>query len=202
MLKRNHPLNYEKCLLEALQNLEKDPTLSIAKGADHRGVTVTTVRDRKNKGVQNSKSVHQYECLLSSAQEDVLVKWALFQDDMGIPPCQELLREKAEAILHITNPDINIGKQWIERFMKHHKELQMKFTQRLDCQRAAARNSKIMEKHFRIFKKAVADYKVLTDNIWNMHEKGFLMGLASKARVICRQGRKNPRYTCNGNKDL
>src|SRR5437667_396901 len=28
-----------------------------------------------------------------------------------------------------------------------------------------------------------------------MDEKGFLMGLASKARVICRQGRKNPRYT-------
>ena len=84
---------------------------------------------------------------------------------MGIPPCQELLREKAEAILHITNPDVNIGKQWIERFMKCHKELQMKFTQRLDCQRSAARNLKIMKKHFSIFKKAVADYKVLIDNI-------------------------------------
>ena len=165
MPKRNHPLDYEKRLLEALQDLEKDPTLSIAKAAGHRGVPATTVRDRKNKGAQNPKSAHQHECLLSSAQEDVLVKWALFQDDMGIPPCQELLREKAEAILHITNPDINIGKQWIERFMKHHKELQMKFTQRLDCQRAAAGNPKIMEKHFSIFKKAVADYKVLIDNI-------------------------------------
>ena len=62
----------------------------------------------------------------------------------------------------------------------------MKFTQRLDHQRAAAGNPKIMEKYFSIFKKVVADYKVLTDNIWNMDEKGFLMGLASKARVICR----------------
>ena len=110
MPKRNHSLDYEKRLLEALQDLEKDPTLLIAKAAGHRGVPATTVRDRKNKGAQNPKSAHQHECLLSSAQEDVLVKWALFQDDMGIPPCQELLREKAEAILHITNPDINIGK--------------------------------------------------------------------------------------------
>ena len=110
MSKRNHPLNYEKCLLEALQDLEKDPTLSIAKAVGHRGVPATTVRDRKNKGAQNPKSAHQHECLFSSAQEDVLVKWALFQNDMGIPPRQELLREKAEAILHITNPDINIGK--------------------------------------------------------------------------------------------
>ena len=49
--------------------------------------------------------------------------------------------------------------------MKCHKELQMKFTQRLDYQRAAAGNPKIMEKHFSIFKKVVADYKVLIDNI-------------------------------------
>ena len=74
MPKRNHPLDYEKCLLEALQDLEKDPTLLIAKAVGHRGVLTTTVRDRKNKGVQNPKLVHQYECLLSSAQEDVLVK--------------------------------------------------------------------------------------------------------------------------------
>ena len=28
------------------------------------------------------------------------------------------------------------------------------------------------------------------------------MGLASKAKVICRQGRKNPRYTCDGSREL
>ena len=53
---------------------------------------------------------HTHEYLLLPAQEDVLVKWALFQDDMGIPPCQELLIEKAEAIIHPTNPDRKIGK--------------------------------------------------------------------------------------------
>ena len=35
-----------------------------------------------------------------------------------------------------------------------------------------------------------------------MNEKEFLMGLASKARVIYRQGRKNPRYICDGNREL
>jgi len=53
---------------------------------------------------------HTHEYLLSPAQEDVLVKWALFQDDMGIPPRQQLLIEKAEAIIHPTNPDRKIGK--------------------------------------------------------------------------------------------
>src|SRR5204862_79256 len=35
-----------------------------------------------------------------------------------------------------------------------------------------------------------------------MDKKGFLMRLASKAKVICRQDRKNSRYTCDGSREL
>jgi helix-turn-helix, Psq domain./Tc5 transposase DNA-binding domain. len=157
--------NREQNLQDALEDLRKDPTLSIRMVAGRRAVPESTLRDRRNKGRQTPISAHTHECLLSPAQEDILVKWALFQDDMGIPPRQELLIEKAEAILHLTNPSRKIGKCWIQRFMKRHKELQMRFTQRLDRQRAAAGNPKIMEKHFSIFKKAVKDYRVLNINI-------------------------------------
>ena len=200
--KRNHPPDYEQHLLQALEDLKQDPTLSIAKAAAHRAVPPSTLRDRKNRGMQNPTAAHQHDCLLSSTQEDILVKWALFQDDMGIPPRQELLKEKAEAILHLNNPDVRIGKRWVDRFMKCHPELQSRFSQRLDCQRAAAGNPKLMERHFSIFQKAVRDYKVETMNIWNMDEKGFLLGIANKVKVICRRGRKNPRYTCDGSREL
>src|SRR5216110_2000143 len=138
MPKRVLPPNYEQNLLDALEDLRKDPTLSIARAAGRRAVPASTLRDRKNKGRQTPKLAHTHECLLSPAQEDVLVKWALFQDDMGIPPHQELLIEKAEAIIHLNNPDVRIGKRWIDRFMKCYPELQSRFSQRLDCQRAAA----------------------------------------------------------------
>src|SRR3954447_20344884 len=96
MPKRVLPPNYEQNLLDALEDLKKDPTLSIARAAGRRAVPASTLRDRKNKGRQTPKLAHTHEYLLST-QEDVLVKWALFQDDMGIPPCQKLLIEKAEA---------------------------------------------------------------------------------------------------------
>ena len=35
-----------------------------------------------------------------------------------------------------------------------------------------------------------------------MDEKGFLMGLASKVKVIYKQGRKNSRYTCDSSREL
>src|SRR5881396_605984 len=103
--------DYEQHLLQALEDLKQDPTLSIVKAAAHRAVPPSTLRDRKNRGMQNPTAAHQYDCLLSSTQEDILVKWALFQDDMGIPSRQELLKEKAEAILHLNNPDVRIGKR-------------------------------------------------------------------------------------------
>jgi len=35
-----------------------------------------------------------------------------------------------------------------------------------------------------------------------MDEKGFMLGMALKVRVICRRGRRNPRYTQDGNREL
>ena len=32
--------------------------------------------------------------------------------------------------------------------------------------------------------------------------EGFLIGLATKAKVICRRGRRNPRYTYNSSREL
>ena len=35
-----------------------------------------------------------------------------------------------------------------------------------------------------------------------MDEKGFLLGQPLKVKVICRRGRKNPRYTQDGNREM
>src|SRR5579862_7740045 len=35
-----------------------------------------------------------------------------------------------------------------------------------------------------------------------MDEKGFLLRISAKCRVICRKGRKNPKYTQDSNREL
>jgi hypothetical protein len=35
-----------------------------------------------------------------------------------------------------------------------------------------------------------------------MDEKGFLLGVSAKCRVVCRRGRRNLKYTHDGNKEL
>jgi hypothetical protein len=44
--------------------------------------------------------------------------------------------------------------------------------------------------------------KIRSENIYNMDEKGFLLGQALKVKVICRKGRKNPRYSQDGNREM
>jgi len=40
------------------------------------------------------------------------------------------------------------------------------------------------------------------ENIYNMDEKGFVMGQAHKVKVIVRRGRRNPRYVQDGNREM
>ena len=46
------------------------------------------------------------------------------------------------------------------------------------------------------------EYKIKNINIWNIDKKGFLLGISAKYKVVCRKGRKNPKYTQDGNKKL
>ncbi len=44
--------------------------------------------------------------------------------------------------------------------------------------------------------------KAQLENIYNMDEKGFLLGLALKVRVICHRGRRNPWYSQDENWEM
>ena len=35
-----------------------------------------------------------------------------------------------------------------------------------------------------------------------MDEKGFLLGIALKVKVVCRKGRRNPHYSQDGNREM
>jgi hypothetical protein len=44
--------------------------------------------------------------------------------------------------------------------------------------------------------------QVKPENVYNMDEKGFVLGQALKCKVIVRAGRKNPRYVQDGNREM
>ena len=199
---RNKDPDYEDRLQAALKELSLKPSLSLPLIAGRYAVRERTLRDRRTKGRKAPIKAHLHECILNPAQEKVLASWACQQDDMGIPPRLELLREKAQALLHLEQPERILGKNWGERFIKRHPDLQLKFSQRLERQRSVASNPRVLEHHFKLFDSTIRKWQIQKSNIWNIDEKGFLLGVAAKVKVVCRQGRKNPRYTQDGNREL
>ena len=193
--------DYEKRLQAALQELSLKPTLSIRKVAGNFGVPKSTLADRKTIGCQNAKLAHHHETILSSTQEQALVDWAIFQDDLGVPICKTLLKDKAEAILQVTAPEKRLGVHWVDRFIKRYPEIEMRYSQRLEHQRSLANNPKVLEHHFKVFDRAVKKYQIKNETIWNIDEKGFQVGISTRIKVICRAGKRNPRYTDDGNRE-
>jgi hypothetical protein len=44
-------------------------------------------------------------------------------------------------------------------------------------------------------------YGILPKNIYNMDEKGFMIGIANKCKVICWRNKKNPHLIHNGSRE-
>ncbi|KAH0607923.1 uncharacterized protein H6S33_001975 [Morchella sextelata] len=55
--------------------------------------------------------------------------------------------------------------------------------------------------YFQLLQEVIRKYNILPKNTYNMDEKGFMMGIAAKCKIICRRARKNPRLTHNGSRE-
>ena len=95
-----------------------------------------------------------------------------------------------------------LGKNWIQRFQKRHPDLALKLSTQLERQRAYAKDPKLLQDYFGKLSRLIRRHGLRAFQIFNMDEKGFLMGKAARAKVLCRRGRRNPRVTHDGSREL
>jgi len=83
-------------------------------------------------------------------------------------------------------PDLSvIGKNWHKRFLQRHQKLKSIYSRALDNDRAMNNNPVILRDFFTILDKVIKEFKIGPHNIYNMDEKGFLIGLIQRSlRVI------------------
>src|SRR5207302_5420255 len=91
---------------------------------------------------------------------------------------------------------------WMSRFLRRHPGLALKLSTQLERQRAYANDPVILQSYFTKLGRLIRVHDLRPSQIFNMDEKGFLMGLAARAKVLCRRGRRNPRVTHDGKREL
>jgi RecB family endonuclease NucS len=67
----------------------------------------------------------------------------------------------------------------------YHVELSSKYTRKYDCQRAKCENPKLIQEWFVRFNNIRQKYGIVDNDIYNMDETGFQMGVISTAKIIC-----------------
>lgn len=78
-----------------------------------------------------------------------------------------------------------LGRHWIGKFLSRHEELQSRFSQPLDKERAATHKVETIMRWFRLVESVIQKYDIQKEDTYNIDEKGNALGNAGKSRIIC-----------------
>jgi hypothetical protein len=77
-----------------------------------------------------------------------------------------------------------LGPTWLRGFLNCHPKVPVCFASNLDRQRAFASNPQPIREYFKKLCQLCQKSHVRDDNIYNMDEKGFVLGLSNRAKVV------------------
>jgi len=103
----------------------------------------------------------------------------------------------------VEDPELaHFGQHWLSNFLNRHPSLSAKFSTQLDRQRAYRGNIPALKDYFAKLLRLIRTRKIQPEDIFNMDKKGFIIGMSSKAKVICRTGRRPTRVTQDGTREI
>lgn len=177
---------------KAVRAWERRQYPNLSKCAAAMGVPYQSLYSRVKEKRKPAGEAHEGQMLFSLAEEKSMVKWMEALDDKGFPARVNMLRELAQQLLAKRKSQHELGQHFISRFLNRHPSLSTKFSSQIHRQRALASNPQLIYQYFNKLQKVITKRNIGDGQIYNMDEKGILMGVASRVKVICRRGRRNP----------
>lgn len=158
---------------------------SITKAAEAYDVPSSTLKTRIKGTAPRAESIANNR-KLTNTEESTLKSWILDMEQRGLPPRISTVRSLAQLLLRARLLDeASIGECWVNRFIKRHPELRSKYTRKYDYQRAKCEDPELIKGWFTLVRNTIEKYGIHEQDIYNMDETGFQMGVISTAKVIC-----------------
>ena len=95
------------------------------------GVNYGTLRLRVHGTVNIAAFNAETKGKMTAAEEEVLLELALISADRGFGFDREGLHGMATSLVHARTPEVDLGKNWVDRFIKRHPELKMHWSHSL-----------------------------------------------------------------------
>jgi hypothetical protein len=136
---------------------------------------------RRAKGKIQPRQQYRKQCgLLTQIQEQQLLQFINNLTQRGLPPNHFNVRVFAQNICGKWP-----GKNWASSFVKRHQDLlASEYLVGFDISRKRADNWWLINNYFNLVQEKWKEHDYLPKNIYNMDEKGFLIGVLKKTRRI------------------
>jgi hypothetical protein len=170
----------EQDLLEALNDITNGKSLRLA--SREWGIPLTTLHNRIQ-GRESHTFASESQQRLSKIQEEHLTTWVLAQEALGVPLTHGQIREFASRLLVIKGDHKQLGKRWMEGFLRRNPILRTKRAKNIDSVRVNGATTAIIKSWFqRLNIPAIAAIK--PENRWNMDESGIMEGYGANGLVV------------------
>jgi hypothetical protein len=180
--------------------LDANGHLSIRKAAKRHGVDWERLRDRINGKKSKAEDVASRQ-RLGPREEKIIEQHILQLDVWGWPPMVRQVRAMARELLLAKGDLEPPGSNWTSRFVKRHPHLKSRFVAPLDKDRIISEDPDQIRRFFELFRTTLEKYGIHNDDVYNMDEKGIMMGILAKLKVICARKLKHTRTTQQGSRE-
>jgi hypothetical protein len=125
---------------------------------------------------------------LSDAQELALCQIIEREEADGTHLRHWQVQNRANWILALDNPNVTepptVGKNWPSRFLQRHPQFEKRASHPLKNERKWSHDVESLGGWFERFRKAMQDFGIQKQDVWNFDETGFRVGIGGKQLVI------------------
>lgn len=190
----------ENNLIQALQALERDPSLSVRKAAALYKVPPRTLLRRKHgQSARCEKSANSRK--LTNLEEQSIVRYIIDLALRSFPPRRSGVEDMANRLLEIRGGG-RVGKNWTSNFVRRQPTLQTRFSRQIDYQRVLCEDPDAYRTWFSLVRNTINKYGIVESDIYNFDETGFVMGQICSEMVVTTSDRRGrPRAVQQGNRE-
>ena len=126
---------------------------------------------------------------LLHTEEEALFQWVIFMSKWGFSTRISAVCKMADILLSartefFVNASLTVKENWVHKFVNRHEQLQSKYTQKYNYQRALCEDLKVMSNWFQLVKNTQAKYGISNKDIYNFDKTGFQMRVIDTVKVI------------------
>ena len=188
------PTYSEEDLTIAITAYRNGEYTSIRKCAYAFSILHSTFSDLLTRATTRSRS-HESQKILSTAEEETLLKSITRLSKLGCPINLPLTRDLAEEIrlsrFRLSSTPASyppISSRWIDRFRKRYPELKTVYSRALDASRFEGVNYPVVNAYFDALTDIFLENSYSSDAIFNVDETGFALGTTLPSKVLIKRG--------------